>query len=231
MDVERGATAQGPSRGVPPAQGASARAKRHAPLGGAAADWARDDERGTTAQRRRTVGTQDAGARHNPDGNGEVATSRDPAGDSPPMGTEPRDRLRLGGGVDGSVGVRVRGPLGLQGDPRTAEGGQEVTTSRNPDEDKIPATEKLRGVYCLQVSRDDTGGGTRGTRSFDVPHEEGRGPEGWGPQGPTDWATPARAAWGPEGWGPEHLPKWVRGGTSRETRRDLFAPPGSLRGF
>ena len=112
-------------------------------------------------------------------------------------------RSDAGGGVDGSVGVRVGAPLRFQGDLHTAEGDHKVTTLRNLDEDKLPATEKPRGVSCLQVSRDDTGGGTRRTRSFDVPHEEGRGPEGWGPQGPTDWVTPARAAWGPEGWGPE----------------------------
>ena len=128
----------------------------------------RGDERGTKAQRRRTVGPQGTGARQDPEGNGEVAASRDPARDSLPMGKEPRDRLRLqvsrsdaGGGVDGSVGVRVGAPLRFQGDLHTAEGDHKVTTLRNLDEDKLPATEKPRGVSCLQVSRDDTGGGTK----------------------------------------------------------------------
>ena len=82
----------------------------------------RGDERGTKAQRRRTVGPQGTGARQDPEGNGEVAASRDPARDSLPMGKEPRDRLRLqvsrsdaGGGVDGSVGVRVGAPSGFRG--------------------------------------------------------------------------------------------------------------------
>ena len=96
MDVERGAAARGPSQGGPPAQGASARTKRHAPLGGTAVDRAKDDERGTTAQRRRTVGPPEGtGARHDPEGNGGVAASRNPAGDSLPMGKEPENRLRM----------------------------------------------------------------------------------------------------------------------------------------
>ena len=190
----------------------------------------RGDERGTKAQRRRTVGPQGTGARQDPEGNGEVAASRDPARDSLPMGKEPRDRLRLqvsrsdaGGGVDGSVGVRVGAPLRFQGDLHTAEGDHKVTTLRNLDEDKLPATEKPRGVSCLQVSRDDTGGGTRRTRSFDVPHEEGVGPRGMGARGADRLGDPREGNMGPRGMG-------ARASAQVGERRDLpRAPEGPLR--
>ena len=205
-------------RGGAPAQGTSTRAKRHAPLAGAAEDRVRGDERGTKAQRRRTVGPQGTGARQDPEGNGEVAASRDPARDSLPMGKEPRDRLRLqvsrsdaGGGVDGSVGVRVGAPLRFQGDLHTAEGDHKVTTLRNLDEDKLPATEKPRGV-CPAC------------RCLGMTPAVGRGE-------PEASTYPTRKAWGPEGWGPEHLPKWERGGTFRELRKGLFAPPGKSQGI
>ena len=194
----------------------------------------RGDERGTKAQRRRTVGPQGTGARQDPEGNGEVAASRDPARDSLPMGKEPRDRLRLqvsrsdaGGGVDGSVGVRVGAPLRFQGDLHTAEGDHKVTTLRNLDEDKLPATEKPRGVSCLQVSRDDTGGGTRRTRSFDVPHEEGMGPLGSGPPGLSAdrMGDPYEGSMGPLGPGPPGL-NAARVGERRDLPR---APEGPLR--
>ena len=106
---------------------------------GAAEDRVRGDERGTKAQRRRTVGPQGTGARQDPEGNGEVAASRDPARDSLPMGKEPRDRLRLqvsrsdaGGGVDGSVGVRVGGPPQVSGGPTHSRRGSQGNNLAKP---------------------------------------------------------------------------------------------------
>ena len=120
-------------------------------------------------------------------------------------------------------------PLRFQGDLHTAEGDHKVTTLRNLDEDKLPATEKPRGVSCLQVSRDDTGGGTRRTRSFDVPHEEGMGPLGSGPPGlsAARMGDPYEGSMGPLGPGP--LVNAARVGERRDFPRAPEGPPRTPR--
>ena len=82
-------------------------------------------------------------------------------------------------------------------------------------------------MSCLQVSRDDTSGGTRRTRSFDVPHEEGMGPLGSGPPGLSAdrMGDPYEGSMGPLGPGPPGL-NAARVGERRDLPR---APEGPLR--